>query len=220
MVSGTDQVEQDCPETPQLAVRLLILVDNRWDELPQIAVIMPAYNRATVIGRAIESVLAQDLRDFELVVIDDGSKDGTADIARSYPDPRVRLIKRRANRGSNAARNARIRASTAPLIAFLDSDDAYLPRKLSTVAREFDRRPGLRVLVDSFVKLCPSGDRRRRVERVNPGSTAPKSLPGGCSAASCGSRPRRSPCGARRRSAPGCSTKTCRGGRTWISSFG
>lgn len=129
---------------------------------------MPAYNRATVIGRAIESVLAQDLRDFELVVVDDGSKDATADVVRSYPDTRVRLIKRRANRGSNAARNAGIRASTAPLIAFLDSDDAYLPRKLSTVAREFDRKPELEVLVDSFVKLCPSGDRSRRVERINP----------------------------------------------------
>jgi glycosyltransferase involved in cell wall biosynthesis len=133
--------------------------------LPRIAVIMPAYNRAAVIGRAIESVLAQDLRDFELVVVDDGSTDGTADIVRSYRDPRLRLVEQRTNRGSNAARNAGIRASNAPLIAFLDSDDSYLPHKLSTVAGEFDRNPKLDALVDSFVKLCDAG---RRIERVNP----------------------------------------------------
>lgn len=133
--------------------------------MPRIAVIMPAYNRAAVIGRAIESVLAQDLRDFELIVVDDGSTDGTADIARSYRDRRVRLVEQRTNRGSNAARNAGIRASSAPLIAFLDSDDSYLPHKLSTVAGEFDRNPELEVLVDSFVKHC---EKKGRVERVNP----------------------------------------------------
>ena len=69
------------------------------------------------------------------------------------------------NRGGNAARNAGVRAAQAPLIAFLDSDDTYLPEKLESVVAEFDRRPELDLLVDSFVKIQPSG---ARVTRKNP----------------------------------------------------
>src|SRR5215212_3810304 len=104
--------------------------------LPRIAVIMPAYNRAGLIGRAIDSVLAQDFDDFELIVVDDGSADDTVEVVRRYDDPRVRLVELGRNQGSNAARNAGIRSASAPLIAFLDSDDAYLPHKLSTVVAE------------------------------------------------------------------------------------
>jgi glycosyltransferase involved in cell wall biosynthesis len=136
--------------------------------LPRIAVIMPAYNRAAVIARAIDSVLAQDFGDFELIVVDDGSTDATVDVVRGFSDPRVRLVELDRNRGSNAARNAGIRSASAPLIAFLDSDDAYLPHKLSTVIGEFERNPGLEVLVDSFVKHTTPAAKRRTIERRNP----------------------------------------------------
>ena len=129
---------------------------------------MPAFNRAACIGAAIESVLAQELADFELVIVDDGSSDGTAEVAHSYKDARVTVIELPENRGSNAARNAGIRAASAPLIAFLDSDDVYLPHKLATVVSQFDSRPELDVLVDSFVKLCSPAAKRPRVERRNP----------------------------------------------------
>jgi glycosyltransferase involved in cell wall biosynthesis len=129
---------------------------------------MPAFNRAAVIRRAIDSVLAQDFFDFELIVVDDGSSDATADIARGTGDKRVRVVELGRNWGSNAARNAGIRAASAPLIAFLDSDDTYLPHKLSTVVAEFDCRPKLDALVDSFVKLCGPGAKRSRIERRNP----------------------------------------------------
>ena len=136
--------------------------------LPRISVIMPAYNRARLIGRAIESVIAQDFEDFELIVVNDGSSDGTGAAARRYQDPRVKVIDLAQNRGGNAARNAGIRSAGAPLIAFLDSDDSYLPNKLSRVVGEFDLRPELDVLVDSFLKLCEPGAKRPKINRVNP----------------------------------------------------
>ncbi|HVF37605.1 MAG TPA: glycosyltransferase family 2 protein, partial [Sphingomicrobium sp.] len=98
---------------------------------PAISVVMPVYNRADSVGRAVASVLAQDFPDFELIVVDDGSTDGTAEAVSAEIDPRLRLIRLPGNAGGNAARNRGIEAARAPLIAFLDSDDAYLPHKLA-----------------------------------------------------------------------------------------
>jgi glycosyltransferase involved in cell wall biosynthesis len=132
---------------------------------PAISVILPVHNRADVLGRAIKSVLDQRLKDFELIVVDDGSTDGSVSVARSFDDPRIQLIELGQNRGGNVARNTGVRAAKAPLIAFLDSDDTYLPEKLDAVVAEFDRAPTLELLVDSFVKVQPSG---ARVTRKNP----------------------------------------------------
>jgi glycosyltransferase involved in cell wall biosynthesis len=131
----------------------------------KVSVILPVHNRADVLGRAIESVLDQTLKNFELIVIDDGSTDGSVAVAKSFADLRIRAIELGQNRGGNAARNAGVRAARAPLIAFLDSDDTYLPEKLESVAAEFDRRPSLDLLIDSFVKIQPSGG---RLTRKNP----------------------------------------------------
>lgn len=133
-----------------------------------ISVILPVHNRADVLPRAIESVLAQEFTGFELIVVDDGSSDDSPKIAEGYDDPRIRLIRLDRNRGGNAARNAGLRAARAPLIAFLDSDDRYLPNKLSFVVAEFGRRPGLDLLVDSFIKVQPPGARKAEVVRRNP----------------------------------------------------
>ena len=100
---------------------------------PKVSVILPVHNRADVLPRAIESVLAQVFGDFELIVVDDGSTDGSAAVAKSFGDPRIRIIELGKNRGGNVARNEGIRAAHAPLIAFLDSDDRYIPTKLATV---------------------------------------------------------------------------------------
>lgn len=135
---------------------------------------MPAHNRAKVIGRAIDSVLAQDFSDFELIVVDDGSSDNTVDIARSYADPRIQIIRFEQNRGGNAARNAGIRRARAPLIAFLDSDDEYLPVKLSGIVEFFDAHLDVDVLVDSFVKLAPGFRGPRRINRINRTITDPE----------------------------------------------
>ena len=136
--------------------------------MPKIAVVLPVHNRADVLARAIDSVLAQELTDFELIVVDDGSSDESATIAGSYGDPRIRLIRLDRNRGGNAARNEGLRAAEAPLIAFLDSDDRYLANKLARVAAHFDERPDLDLLVDSFIKVQPPGSRKTEVVRRNP----------------------------------------------------
>ena len=132
---------------------------------PRISVVLPVHNRADVLARAIESVLAQRLREFELVIVDDGSTDYSVRVAKSFSDDRIKLAELGENRGGNVARNAGVRASSAPLIAFLDSDDAYLPEKLANVVAEFDKSPKLELLVDSFIKVQPNG---ARVVRKNP----------------------------------------------------
>jgi glycosyltransferase involved in cell wall biosynthesis len=133
-----------------------------------VSVIIPVFNRARVLPRAIDSVLAQDLQNFELIVVDDRSSDGSADVARGYDDRRARVIELAEHAGSNAARNAGIRAAHSDLIAFLDSDDEYLPGKLSTIVRIFDARMEVDCVVDSFVKLVPKGSGMREVSRSNP----------------------------------------------------
>jgi glycosyltransferase involved in cell wall biosynthesis len=135
---------------------------------PAISVILPVHNRAGLLPRAIASVVEQSLADFELIIVDDGSTDAGLDVARSFDDPRIRIIELHQNRGGNVARNEGIRAARAPLIAFLDSDDAYLQQKLERIVSIFDERPGLDLLVDSFVKIQPAGSARPRVVRRNP----------------------------------------------------
>ena len=135
---------------------------------PEISVIMPVHNRADVLPRAIQSVLDQNTGDFELIIVDDGSTDKSVKVARSFADDRIRVIEQGENRGGNAARNVGVRTAQAPLIAFLDSDDTYLPEKLHWVVGEFKRRPELDLMVDSFVKVQPPGSARPQVERKNP----------------------------------------------------
>lgn len=102
-------------------------------QAPRFSIIIPAYNRADRIGRAIASCLAQSCPDFEVVVVDDGSSDGTADVVDAMDDPRIRCI-RQANAGASAARNAGARAARGAYLAFLDSDDEFLPSKLNQLA--------------------------------------------------------------------------------------
>lgn len=93
-------------------------------------VIIPSYNRAKTIGRAIESVLNQTYPYVNVVVVDDGSSDNTEQIVKSYSDPRVKFFRHPKNRGACAARNTGIDNSTGEFIAFLDSDDAWFPEKI------------------------------------------------------------------------------------------
>lgn len=135
---------------------------------PAVSVIMPVFNRAAVVRQAIGSVLTQHFGDFELIVVDDGSSDGTPYIVAAIEDPRLRLIRLPVNGGGNAARNLGIREARAPLIAFLDSDDAYLPHKLAEVVRMFAERPDLEALVDSYDKVHPLSENRPNTPRRNP----------------------------------------------------
>lgn len=132
---------------------------------PKISVVLPVHNREDVLARAVQSVLDQRLKEFELVIVDDGSTDNSVAVANSFKDRRIKVVELGENRGGNVARNAGIHAAMSPLIAFLDSDDTYLPEKLERVVAQFDQKPDLELLVDSFIKVQPSG---ARVVRKNP----------------------------------------------------
>lgn len=136
--------------------------------MPAVAVVMPVYNRETSVAHAIESVLAQDFADFEVVLVDDGSSDASVATIERYRDPRITLLRQERNRGGNAARNRGILAATAPLIAFLDSDDLFLPHKLGVVTRYFEERPDIDVLIDSFELVYPAGSGKPPARRINP----------------------------------------------------
>lgn len=100
---------------------------------PAFSVVIPLYNRADVVGKTIGSVLDQDWQDFEIIVVDDGSKDDPAPVIAAFGDPRIRYI-RQENAGGGAARNRGIEEARGRYIAFLDSDDQFLPGKLSIMA--------------------------------------------------------------------------------------
>lgn len=107
--------------------------------LPCFSVVLPTHNRAWSLERAIDSVLAQTCRDFELVVVDDGSTDRTPDILERYAGRIVSI--RQANSGVSAARNRGIRESKGTVIAFLDSDDEWMPTKLDAQKSFFESHP-------------------------------------------------------------------------------
>lgn len=99
---------------------------------PSVSVVIPCYNRAKLISRAVTSIFAQDFDDLEIVLVDDGSSDDTRAVASAIAqqDGRVRYILHDRNKGEAAARNTGIRAARGEFIAFLDSDDEWLPGKL------------------------------------------------------------------------------------------
>ena len=105
-----------------------------------VSVIIPTYNRARKLLRAISSVLYQTFTDCEVIVVDDGSDDGTADCLKPVMG-HIKYIRHPDNMGVSAARNRGIRASRYPFVAFLDSDDYWLPKKLSTQMAFFKRNP-------------------------------------------------------------------------------
>ncbi|HII60985.1 glycosyltransferase family 2 protein [Pyrococcus horikoshii] len=97
-----------------------------------VSVVLPTYNRAKVLPRAIESVLNQTYTNIELIIVDDGSRDNTKEIIREFQsqDERIVYLRNKRNLGANAARNIGIMHSTGEFIAFMDSDDMWLPWKL------------------------------------------------------------------------------------------
>lgn len=97
---------------------------------PTVSVVLPTFNRANLLPRAVDSVLAQSFSDIELLVVDDGSTDDTERYVRGLDDARVHYIRTAANRGQAAARNEGIRRSRARWIAFQDSDDEWVADKL------------------------------------------------------------------------------------------
>ena len=127
--------------------------------MPHVSVIIPTYNRVSFLEEAIQSVLSQDFKDFELVVVDDGSTDGTRQTLKRYADSIA--ILHQENRGVSSARNTGIKHSQGVYIAFLDSDDLWLPGKLSTQVAFFETHPQALICQTEEIWL-------RKGVRVNP----------------------------------------------------
>ncbi len=105
---------------------------------PEISVIIPAYNCEQYINKAIESVLKQTFNNFEIIVIDDGSQDNTYQIANSYKDERISIIRNQQNLGVSTARNFGIEEAKGNWIALLDADDWYSPQRLENLCKQHE----------------------------------------------------------------------------------
>ncbi len=111
------------------------------DEKPKISVILPTYNRADLFGKAVRSVLNQTYQNFELIIVDDGSKDNTTKVMEEFTDSRIKYLVHHQNRGAAAARNTGIKCAKGEYIAFQDSDDEWFPNKLELQMEIFNKLP-------------------------------------------------------------------------------
>ena len=134
--------------------------------LPEISVVIATYNRIGTLPRAISSVLAQDGVNFELIVIDDASTDGTTAYLTSLNDPRIVARRAQNNLGPGGARNFGMELARAPVIAFLDSDDAYLPHRLSKPLAVLRADPSLVCTLSSALKYDRDVPREARIPDV------------------------------------------------------
>ena len=125
--------------------------------MPRVSVVMPVYNSQKYLAEAIDSILAQTLRDFELLAVDDGSSDNSAAIIQSYAqrDSRVKLIQHERNQGTSTARQSGIAAATSELIAIMDSDDVSLPQRLELQVAKLSANPAIGVLGGQALKMTP-----------------------------------------------------------------
>jgi len=133
------------------------------EKRPFASVIIPTYNRAQLVGRAIRSVLNQTHQDFELIVIDDASTDITKDVIKGFKDSRIRYIRLKSNRGAYAARNIGLRVAKGEFVAFLDDDDEWLAEKLETQLRLFRSNPRVKLVHVSALDIFPNGEMLPRI---------------------------------------------------------
>ncbi|MDO8521042.1 MAG: glycosyltransferase family A protein [bacterium] len=109
--------------------------------MPKVSIVIPTCNRLDLLPRAIRSVLAQTYQDFEIIVVDDGTKERADVVVAGFSDPRTRYIKNETSLGGGGARNRGIKEARGEYIALLDDDDEWLPDKLRTQMNVFEAAP-------------------------------------------------------------------------------
>ena len=130
---------------------------------PLVSVVLPVFNGEELVAAAVESALSQSGVEFEVVVVDDGSSDGTAEVLATFADhPRFRLIQLPHNKGLVHALNAGIEAAQGELIARLDADDVALPGRLAAQAEVFALDPAVVLTACAYERVLPSGKELRR----------------------------------------------------------
>jgi len=126
-------------------------------QTPLVSVIIPVFNGAAFVARAIQSVLDQSMPDFELIVVDDGSVDETSAVVRAFTDRRLSLVVQ-ANGGPSAARNNGIQRSRAKWVAILDADDYWAPTKLEAQLARADATPSAALIYTAAQYCSPDGN--------------------------------------------------------------
>lgn len=138
--------------------------------LPRVSVVIPVYNREHYVRGAIESILAQTFGDFELLLIDDGSTDGSREVMAAYPDPRIRVVSNERNLGIPKTRNRGLELARGEYLAWLDSDDHALPERLAREVAFLDDNRGV-ALVGSWTGAMDENGRPLKKVKTLP--TAP-----------------------------------------------
>ena len=132
---------------------------------PKVSIIIPAYNNAEYLGQTIQSVLDQTCPDFEVVVVDDASPDPIHEVIKRFEDSRIKYVTHEKNRGLSAARNTGIKVSTGEVIALLDGDDLFHPKKLETHLDFLHKHPDVGVTYNSRFELNHSAETIRDLWR-------------------------------------------------------
>jgi len=120
---------------------------------PVVSVVLPTYNRAAYLKRAIRSVLCQSFDDFELIIVDDDSDDGTEEVALDYKDNRIRYVRLKERVGASEARNIGVRYSRGVLVAFQDSDDEWSCEKLEACVRALELAPDCVGVFSGYIQV-------------------------------------------------------------------
>jgi glycosyltransferase involved in cell wall biosynthesis len=128
---------------------------------PRVSVVIPTYNRARYVAEALESVFAQTFKDYEVIIVDDGSTDNTQTALQPYME-RIRYV-RQENRGLAAARNRGVREVRGEFVAFLDSDDCWEPRMLEEVLKTFEKHPDVGAVFVAEREMDEQGNLLKRV---------------------------------------------------------
>ena len=136
---------------------------------PRVSVVIPVYNRERYVREAIESILAQTFRDFELVLIDDGSTDRSLEVMSAYADPRIRVVSNARNLGIPQTRNRGLELATGDYLAWLDSDDHACPDRLEREVAFLDANPGI-ALVGSWTGAMDADSRPLKKVKTLPTS--------------------------------------------------
>ena len=133
---------------------------------PLVSVVLPTYNRAHLLRRAIQSILSQTYQHLEIIVVDDCSSDNTEEVAKSFCDERIRYVRNKERMGASFSRNIGIKVAHGEYIAFQDSDDVWLPRKLEKQMDAFKNSPReVGVVYTSFWRI--DKDRVVRIPQSN-----------------------------------------------------
>ena len=148
---------------------------------PKISVVMPVYNQKKFLRESIESILNQTFEDFELIVINDCSTDGSLRIIKSYKDKRIKLIENKKNIGTVKTRNKGLKAVKGKYIAIMDSDDVSYKKRLETQFNYLENNPHIFLVGSSAVYIDENGKEIRRFRKYDDYKMLAWRLPKSCS---------------------------------------